>query len=95
MASTLRRCVSLGSSGVGSPGSNQDYAKNAEFFKETGSRWARLWAEWFQLQPESDYPPDEGSGAFRVMSRTGFDGHRVSWFPLFQERVLRAAHLAA
>jgi len=66
MASTLRRCVSLGSSGVGSPGSNQDYANNAEFFKETGSRWARLWAEWFQLQPESDYPPDEGSGAFRV-----------------------------
>ncbi len=66
MASTLRRCVSLGSSGVGSPGSNQDYANNAAFFRETGTRWVRFWADWVVLQPESSYPPDQGSGAFRV-----------------------------
>ena len=66
MASTLRRCVSLGSSGVGSPGSNQDYANNAGFFAETGSRWVRFWADWVVLQPESNLAPDRGSGAFRV-----------------------------
>lgn len=66
MAATLRRCVSLGSSGVGSPGSNQDYANNAGFFRETGSRWARFWADWVVLQPESHLAPDKGSAGYRV-----------------------------
>ena len=66
MATALRRCVSLGSSGVGSPGSNQDYANNSAFFRETGTRWVRFWADWVVLQPESHLAPNKGSGAYRV-----------------------------
>jgi hypothetical protein len=66
MAASLRRCVSLGSSGVGSPGSNQDYANNSAFVRETGTRWVRFWADWVVLQPESNLAPDKGSAAFRV-----------------------------
>jgi hypothetical protein len=68
MATTLRRCVSLGSSGVGNPGSNQDYANNSGFFRETATGWVRFWADWVVLQPESHLAPDKGSAAFRVQA---------------------------
>ncbi|MDX6723691.1 MAG: hypothetical protein QOD73_2095 [Solirubrobacteraceae bacterium] len=53
MASTLRRMVVLGPSGTILPGGSQDYreAGNRRFFQETGTRWARLWADWPTLMP--------------------------------------------
>jgi hypothetical protein len=66
MASTLRRCVSLGASGVISPGGSQDYSRNSAFLAGTGTRWTRLWADWPSLQPEAALAPDKGSGATRL-----------------------------
>src|SRR5215210_8405819 len=53
MAADLRRLVVLGPNGTITPGSSQDYrqAGNRAFFAETGTRWARLWADWFTLMP--------------------------------------------
>jgi hypothetical protein len=53
MASDLRRLVVLGPNGTITPGSSQDYrqAGNRTFFAETGTRWARMWADWFTLMP--------------------------------------------
>lgn len=53
MASDLRRAVVLGPAGCIYPGSPQDYtaAGNAAFFRETGTRWARMWADWPTLEP--------------------------------------------
>ena len=55
MASDLRRAVVLGPAGCIYPGSPQDYtaAGNAGFFRETGTRWARMWADWPTLEPAS------------------------------------------
>ena len=66
MASTLRRCVSLGASGVISPGGAQDYSRNSAFLSGTGTRWTRLWADWPSLQPDAGLAPDRGSGATRL-----------------------------
>ena len=53
MASDLRRAVVLGPAGCIYPGSPQDYtaAGNAGFFRETGTRWVRMWADWPTLEP--------------------------------------------
>jgi hypothetical protein len=53
MAADLRRLVVLGPNGTITPGSSQDYrqAGNRAFFAETGTRWARMWADWFTLMP--------------------------------------------
>jgi hypothetical protein len=53
MASDLRRLVVLGPNGTITPGSSQDYRQGPTraFFAETGTRWARLWADWFTLMP--------------------------------------------
>jgi hypothetical protein len=66
MASTLRRCVSLGASGVISPGGSQDYSRNSAFLSGTRTRWTRMWADWPSLQPEAGVAPDTGSGASRL-----------------------------
>ena len=66
MGAGLRRCVSLGASGVISPGGSQDYASNSGYMKETGTRWTRFWADWPSLQPESNLRPDQGSGSARL-----------------------------
>ena len=53
MASDLRRAVVLGPAGCIYPGSPQDYtaAGNAGFFRDTRTRWARMWADWPTLEP--------------------------------------------
>jgi hypothetical protein len=53
VASDLRRLVVLGPNGTITPGSSQDYRQqgNRAFFAETGTRWARMWADWFTLMP--------------------------------------------
>ena len=53
MASDLRRAVVLGPAGCIYPGSPQDYtvAGNPGFFRDTRTRWARMWADWPTLEP--------------------------------------------
>src|SRR5215210_4236584 len=53
MAANLRRLVALGPNGTINPGSSQDYRQqsNRRFFRQTGTRWARLWADWPSLMP--------------------------------------------
>src|SRR5881275_2357355 len=68
MGAGLRRCVSLGASGVISPGGSQDYSNNSAFLEDTGSRWTRFWADWPSLQPEANLMPDQGSGATRLQA---------------------------
>lgn len=68
MGAGLRRCVSLGASGVISPGGSQDYSANSAYLKETGTRWTRFWADWPSLQPEANRRPDQGSGAARLQA---------------------------
>lgn len=77
------RCVTLGASGVISPGGLQDYRSSRGFLHATGTRWVRLWADWPSLQPESFLPPNFGSGAWRLdaldrqIAQANADGVRV------------------
>jgi hypothetical protein len=77
------RCVTLGASGVISPGAPQDYRNCRRFVLQTGTRWVRLWADWPSLQPESFLPPNFGSGAWRLdaldrqIAQANADGVRV------------------
>lgn len=52
-ATDLRRCVVLGPAGGIFAGSPQDYTRgaNAAFFRQTRTRWLRLWADWPTLEP--------------------------------------------
>src|SRR3954469_20868146 len=52
MSANLRRMVVLGPNGTVTPGSPQDYRAqgNRAFFAETGTRWVRMWADWFTLE---------------------------------------------
>ena len=58
MAVDLRRMVVLGPAGCIYPGSPQDYrsAGNRRFFRDTGTPWVRLWADWPSLVPAPDQP---------------------------------------
>jgi hypothetical protein len=53
MASDLRRAVVLGPAGCIYPGGPQDYtvAGNPGFFRDTRTRWVRMWADWPTLEP--------------------------------------------
>lgn len=55
MSSGLVRAVAIGPGGIGD---EQRYASNRARFTETGTPWVRLWADWVQVQPRSDAPPD-------------------------------------
>jgi hypothetical protein len=57
----LRKLLDIGPGGVIEPSSAQDLrvAGNAGYFKETGTRWIRMWADWPSLQPDGDLAPDE------------------------------------
>jgi hypothetical protein len=53
MAADLRRMVALGPAGSISPGGAQDLRAldNRRFFRETATRWVRMWADWPSLEP--------------------------------------------
>jgi hypothetical protein len=55
MATNLRRMVVLGPSGTINLGGSHDYrnASNRVFFSDTGTRWARFWADWPTLEPNA------------------------------------------
>jgi hypothetical protein len=57
----LRKLIDIGPGGVIAPGSAQDLraAGNAGYFKDTGTRWIRMWADWPSLQPSPDHAPDD------------------------------------
>ena len=60
MAADLRRMVALGPAGVISPGGSQDLRafENRRFFRETATRWVRMWADWPSLAPARDQLDD-------------------------------------
>ena len=53
MAADLRRLVALGPAGIIFPGGSQDLrsGQNRRFFRETATRWVRMWADWPSLAP--------------------------------------------
>jgi hypothetical protein len=53
VAAGLRRMVALGPAGIIFPGGSQDlrFFENRRFFRETGTRWVRMWADWPSLAP--------------------------------------------
>lgn len=56
MAADLRRMVALGPAGIIFPGGAQDLRanENQRFFRETATRWVRMWADWPSLAPTRD-----------------------------------------
>jgi hypothetical protein len=56
MSAYLRRMVVLGPAGTMYPGSPQDLRSGANrtSFKETGTKWARLWLDWPTMAPKRD-----------------------------------------
>ena len=64
MSTYLRKCVSLGPSGMMNPVlSEQDYRYNRTYFTETGTKWVRMWAHWPSLQPNAGVPPGQPAGS--------------------------------
>src|SRR5215217_9644699 len=72
MSSRLRKIVDVGPGGVIYPGSAQDYRfhSNRDYYRETGTGWIRMWADWPSLQPSSAYAPDDSRspGYFRLQA---------------------------
>ena len=50
----LRKCVALGQGGIIGDTPSQSFQNNSAFFVDTGTQYARLWADWPTLQPSSD-----------------------------------------
>ncbi len=57
----LRKLLDIGPGGVIEPGTAQDLrvAGNVGYFRETGTRWIRMWADWPSLQPDPDRAPED------------------------------------
>lgn len=56
MSAVVWRAVAIGPGGP--VGDEQRYRTNRRFFRETDTRWIRLWADWAVAQPQRDVPPD-------------------------------------